>query len=82
MHIKKEKIMNKPRKALNPLFGAKDTVACIAEAGDDVPLCIQALIESGTVNIHIRMCSMHKGNAFWRGKNMHQFNAKDTALFE
>ena len=48
-------------------FGAKDTVAGIAEAGEDVAVPIELFVQRGRVDVHLRKFRLDSFDAFGGG---------------
>ena len=68
--------------AAEGLFGAEKPIAGITEAGHDIGMVVQALIQGGTENRHIRMVALQAFYAFRCGDQAHEFDAVDALLFK
>ena len=64
------------------LLGAKDTVARVAQARDDVAVFIQALVDGGDKDVNIRMGFLHGFNADRRGQQAHKLDVLHAAVLE
>ena len=64
------------------LLGAKDAVACIAQAGDDVAVLVQLFILCGNINVNIGVCFVQGFQSFGGGNQANELDVLGTALFD
>ena len=56
------------------LFCAEDSVACVAEAGNNVAMLIELLVESCTVNVNIGMSLLESLKSLGSCNNAHELD--------
>ena len=61
---------------------AEDAVAGVAEAGDNVAVVIEALVQSGDEDIHVGMILLHTGNALGRADDAHELYVLDAVSLQ
>ena len=70
-----------PGQRFNFLFCAENPVAGISQAGNDVTVVIQAVIQRGAVDIHVGMRFLKCVQAFRGGNGAHKFDVFWASLF-
>ena len=56
------------------LFCAEDAVARVAEAGDDVAVLVEMIVERCDVDVHIRMLLLHHSHALRGADDAHELD--------
>lgn len=64
------------------LLRAEDTVAGVAQAGDDVAVVVQLLVQGADIDVHIGVGLMQGLQALGRGHQADELNVLGTALFD
>ena len=77
-----ESIYKITKGAFSFLLGTEDTVAGIAQTGDNVSMLIQLLVDGSDVQIHIGMCLGNSLNAFGTADDVHHDDALAAVLFQ
>lgn len=64
------------------MLGAEDLVTGITQAWHDVAVLVQALVDRGGVDLHVRVGFFHHLDAFWCGDQHHGANLFAAGLFQ
>lgn len=64
------------------LLCAEDAVACVAEAGNDVAVFIEMIVESGNIDIDIGVILLHALNAFGSTDDAHELDMLHAVVLE
>ena len=65
-----------------PLFRSEQSVAGVAQTGDDVAVLVQSFVQRGGVDGHVGVRFVEGGYAFGRGDQAHKLNVFDPSLFD
>src|SRR5215831_7002471 len=66
----------------SPLPRSEETVAGVPESGQDVTLFVEAAVESRAIHDDVGMFAREPANAFRRGDQAHEANARRAGPFE
>ena len=64
------------------LLGAEETVARVAQTGNDIAVLIELFIAGGHIDVHVGMILLHPGDALGRGDQVDQTDVMASALLE
>ena len=64
------------------LFCAKNPVSGIAEAGNDISVFVQVVIQRRDVDIHVRMVFLHLLDPFGGADDTHQLDMPNAGLLQ
>ena len=67
---------------LEALSRAEESIACIAQAGQDITLCVELAIEGCAIDLHVRMRSPEATYALWCRHETQEANPLSTRAFE
>src|SRR5690606_7524377 len=64
------------------LLGAKDAVTRVAQTGQDVAVLVELAVDGRGVDGHVRVCLLHRGQAFGAGQQADELDRLGVALLE